>query len=301
MKFEKSWLEQSGFKLTLAAALWTTACGGLAFSGSGNGGAGNTGTAGSGAGGAVAGAGGSDAGGSDAGGSDAGGSDAGGSEAAGAGGHVCNVSCPACEGVSVIKAGECCPTCEPAGGSGGVSSGGSGPVCTGACSAIGCGPGFKSVTEPGACCPTCVPDGAGGAGGAGGCTGAFACPGVVCAKGFMSQQQAGSCCPTCVPSDTCSKGQQGYAALRQKLLAQPEVGACKVSKDCTLLAGSANCGDSCSHTPVSAALAQSIDDELSAYASNNCSTCTPIYPPCAYPVPPSCVQGVCVLGSNLAN
>jgi hypothetical protein len=104
-----------------------------------------------------------------------------------------------------------------------------------------------------------------------------------------------------VPSDTCSKGQQGYAALRQNLITQPEALACKVSKDCTLLSGNANCGDQCSQATVSVAAAQSIDDELSAYASNNCSTCTPIYPSCPAPPPPSCVQGVCVPGSYLAN
>jgi hypothetical protein len=115
----------------------------------------------------------------------------------------------------------------------------------------------------------------------------------------MLQQQAGDCCPSCVPDDVCTLGQQGYDTLRQKLLAQPGAMACKVSNDCTLLSGNAYCGDECSQVPVNAAAAQGIDDQLSTYATNNCSTCMPVYPPCAAPLPPVCAQGQCVTGSYL--
>lgn len=280
MTFEKSPFGWHSLKLAFAAALWVTACGGSAFFESGSAGAGASGSAGHGAG-AVG---------------------SGGSSAAGAGGHICNVACPLvlCDGTPVIKPGECCATCDPGGGggSGGASGGatssaGSPGMCTVACTLIGCGPGFKSVIEPGACCPTCVPDGSGG-----GC-GGISCPAIKCAAGYKSEQQAGACCPTCVPDNSCAMGQQGYSSLRQKLLAQPDVSACTVSKDCTLLANNFYCGDQCAQIPVSVAASQSIENELSGYAKNNCSTCSPIYPPCAAPVPPACVRNVCVHGSFL--
>jgi hypothetical protein len=112
----------------------------------------------------------------------------------------------------------------------------------------------------------------------------------------MLQQQPDACCPTCVPDDSCTQGQQGYDTLRTKLLTQPGAVACKVDKDCALLAGDAYCGDECSNIPVNAAAAQSINSALSSFAKNNCSTCTPIYPPCAAPLPPACVQGQCAFG-----
>lgn len=87
--------------------------------------------------------------------------------------------------------------------------------------------------------------------------------------------------------------------LRTKLLTQPGAVACKVDKDCALLAGDAYCGAECSNIPVNAAAAQSINSALSAFAKNNCSTCTPIYPPCAAPLPPACVQGQCAFGMFL--
>jgi hypothetical protein len=89
------------------------------------------------------------------------------------------------------------------------------------------------------------------------------------------------------------QGQQGYDALRQKLLQGPGALACKVNSDCTLLSGNAYCGDECSATPVSVTSAPGIDSQLSSYASDNCSTCTPVYPPCAAPLPPVCNNGLC--------
>jgi hypothetical protein len=115
----------------------------------------------------------------------------------------------------------------------------------------------------------------------------------------MLQQNAASCCPSCVPNDACAQGQQSYDALRAKLISQPGAVACKVNNDCGLLAGNAYCGDECSATPVNAAAAQSMDAELNAYAAMNCSTCTPEYPPCAAPLPPTCVDGQCAIGQFL--
>jgi hypothetical protein len=275
MNPENASFSQHALLLAFAAALWATACGGT-FSGTGAAGAGGTG----------AGVGGGRAG-------------------AGTGGGVICDECPliACNGVSTIQPGECCPTCEPSGGSGGTSSGGAssggaaGSGCSGdfACPDIGCAPGWKPVYESGACCPTCEPDGSAGAGGGGvgGC-GAFVCPGIACAQGYMLQQTAGECCPSCVPNDACAEGQQSYDMLRQMLISQPGAVACKVDKDCTLLPGNAYCGDECSQTPVNAAAAQSIEVQLNASAAKNCSTCTPIYPPCAAPFSPVCVDGQCV-------
>ena len=273
MKFETLSLKQHGLLVSLVslvAALCATACGG-SFSGGAAGGTGGTGAA----------------------------SGAGGSGAA-AGGGVCDVACPAirCTGTLVTYPGDCCPSCE-SGGSGGVSGGGTAGTGGGcaelACPAYACAVGYKSVYQPGACCPTCVPDDSGGSGGVGGCD-LVECAQPKCAPGYMLQQQPDACCPTCVPNDACTKGQQSYDMLRTKLLSQPGAVACKVANDCALLGSNAYCGDECSQVPVNAAAAQSIDGELSSFAKNNCSTCTPIYPPCAAPLPPACVQGRCAIG-----
>ena len=122
-------------------------------------------------------------------------------------------------------------------------------------------------------------------------------PAIDCAVGYKLSQQAGSCCPTCVPDSSCTMGQQGYSSLRQKLLAEPGATACMVSNDCTLLASNFYCGDQCAQIPVSVATAQSIERELSGYAKNNCSTCSPIYPPCAVPQPLTCVRNECLQGN----
>jgi hypothetical protein len=184
-----------------------------------------------------------------------------------------------------------------AGTGAGGASGGSAGGCSGvsACPAVACAMGWTSVTKPGDCCPTCVPSGEAGAGGSGGCAGAGACPAIDCIQGYTLEQTAGACCPTCVPdANACTQGQQGYEALRQKLLQASGVLACKVTSDCTTLSGNAYCGDECAATPVNVTSAPGINNQLSSYATDNCSTCTPEYPPCAAPLPPACENGFCV-------
>jgi hypothetical protein len=88
-------------------------------------------------------------------------------------------------------------------------------------------------------------------------------------------------------------GQIGYAAIRKNLLAQTGVLACQSDADCTLLSDNANCGDACAATPVSATSAPAINSQLSSYATNNCSTCTALIPPCAAPLPPVCKNALC--------
>jgi len=270
-------LKQHGLVVSLVTALWATACGG-SFSGGASGGTGAA-SAASGTG-AASGAGGGGAGGF------------------GATGGACDVGCPAigCLGVSVTYPGDCCPTCLPSGGSGGVSAGGTtgvGGGCAGvACAGFTCAVGYKSVLLPDACCPTCVPDDTGGSGGIGGCA-AVDCAFPNCPPGYTVQQQPDACCQHCVPDSACTKGQQGYETLRSQLLAQPGAVACKVDKDCALLGGNAYCGAACSQTPVNAAAAQSIDTELESYAKDNCSSCTPLLPPCVSPQQPVCLQGQC--------
>jgi hypothetical protein len=131
-----------------------------------------------------------------------------------------------------------------------------------------------------------VPDGGAGAGGVGGCAN-NGCPSD-CGTGYRLEQKPGECCPSCVPNNACTEGQQSYDTLRQKLISQPGAVACKVDKDCALLSGNAYCGDECLQMPVNAAAASSIESELDAYAAKNCSTCTPVYPPCAASLPPFC-------------
>jgi len=113
--------------------------------------------------------------------------------------------------------------------------------------------------------------------------------------GYVAQLEPDACCPVCVPNTVCTKGQQGYNTLRGKLLAQPGALACKVDKDCSLLAGNGYCGDVCSDVPVNAAAAQSIDSQLNSFAKDNCSTCPLLIPPCPFPSPPVCIQGQCTI------
>jgi hypothetical protein len=144
-----------------------------------------------------------------------------------------------------------------------------------------------------------VPDESAGAGGGVACGDVF-CPAIDCAMGYMLEQKPGDCCGTCVPNDACTAGRQSYETLRQQLISQPGAVACKVDKDCALLPGNAYCGDECSQTPVNAAAAQSLEGQLNASAAKSCSTCTPIYPPCAAPFPPVCVDGQCVINVPIA-
>ena len=269
MNLESLSLKQHGLVVSLVAALWATACGG-SFAG------GSSGTGGSGA---VSGAGGNGA-------------------AGVGGGSVCDVACPLieCSGASVTYPGDCCPTCEPSGGSGGVSAGGSagfgGGCAAVACPGYACGAGYKSERLPGACCPTCVPDNSGGSGGGNNCE-LVDCNSPNCPPGYTSQRAPDACCPVCVADSACTKGQKGYETLRTELIAQPGAVACKVNKDCAFLGGNAYCGAACDQTAVNAAAAQSINAELDAYAKDNCSSCTPLQPPCPFIPAPVCVQGQC--------
>jgi hypothetical protein len=274
MSIKKLVLRGCGLLLPVLGALYSAGCGGSAFSDGASGGAAGSaiGAAGSG----ISGNGGS--------------------------AGTCAKECPliACGpgSVSVTQPGDCCPTCIPNGqGGAGGASGGSAGGCSGvtACPAIACAMGWTSVTKPGDCCPTCVLNGQGGAGGSGGCASPTACPAIDCIQGYTLEQKAGECCPSCVPNaDACTNGQQGYDALRQKLLQGSGVLACKVNSDCTVLPGNAYCGDECSATPVSVTSEPNLDLQLSSYATNNCSTCTPMYPPCAAPLPPVCENALCV-------
>jgi hypothetical protein len=264
------------------AALWAGGCGGTFTTGPGDGGGGGP----SGAGG-----------------------DGSGGKGTCAGEAACGLVFGCGEGsISVIKPGDCCPSCEPvgsggasAGSGGGTSSGGSVGVAGssgsgGHCGAVNCPAIFCNgllVSTPGQCCPICQP-GSGGAGGGANCSN-VACPGFACAQGYHSVVEPGQCCPTCVPdADACSQGKQGYAALLSTLLNQSESESCQVDADCTLLSGDASCGQACSATPVSTVVASEFNAKLSAYAKSNCSTCMVTYPPCAAPPPPVCVGGICM-------
>jgi len=183
--------------------------------------------------------------------------------------------------------------------SGSTSSGGAGVDCTQvACTAIGCGPGFKSILEPGACCPTCVPDGSGGGGGSGGNPCAITtCPRPLCAQGFMYADVPGQCCGSCVPDpNACSNAQAEYRALRDKLLAAPEATSCAVDADCQWLATNAACGDPCPSSTVSVKAAAMIEPQLADFAESSCSSCPVTLPPCAAPLPSRCSAGKCSLG-----
>ena len=302
MKLEKPSLQRSGILVSFVAAFWATACGGSAFTGDANAGAGGASLvcgpacpADGGAGGAGATSG------------------SAGSATAGSGGAIalCNgaAACPliACAGVLVSKPGQCCPVCESGGAGGSLGIGGADGCGPTACGNIACAPGWSPVYAPGACCPTCVYEGGGGASGSSGASGAgggtgcggVACPAIACASGFMLSQQPGDCCGTCVPDDTCTQGQQGYEVLQGQLITQPGAVACKVDRDCAFIPGNAYCGTECAAVPVNAVALQSISEELSKYAGQNCSSCTPVYPPCAAPLPPICNQGQCVAGTYL--
>jgi hypothetical protein len=225
------------------------------------------------------------------------------------GGTQCNGLCPdiACGPGSITVQGECCPTCIPAGtgggsfgtagsGSGGIveSAGTSSGGCTGlyACPAIACGPGSTTVMDPVTCCATCVTDNDGGIGG---CA-AVGCVSVACATGYTLQKVPGDCCPMCQPdAQACTSGEQGYQTLRSSLLAQPGATSCMSDSDCTPLIGAAQCGDACTNTAVNASLAKDMTSQLDLWAADYCSTCTPVFPPCAAPPAPFCSGGQCQL------
>jgi len=134
---------------------------------------------------------------------------------------------------------------------------------------------------------------AGSGGGPGGCAG-VACSVIACGPGMKIAQQPGQCCPTCVAANACDTGEMGYRTLRTQLLASPGAIACQTAKDCVELAEHPFCGDVCSSIPVNASQEASIDAQLTSWDKANCSTCTPIYPPCAAPSPPLCDHSQCV-------
>ena len=115
----------------------------------------------------------------------------------------------------------------------------------------------------------------------------------------MKPEPASGCCAfTCVPDpDVCKEGQTDYRVLRDQLLAEPNALSCTVDTDCKLLATSLYCGDACAALPVSVAAAVDFESQLSQFAATRCSTCMPIQPPCAFSVPPSCINGSCVSGT----
>ena len=232
----------------------------------------------------------------------AGGGSSSGGNGAGGTGHVCNGACPliACGAGTkpVLQPGACCSTCvpdDPGGTSGATGSGGC--SAAGACLAIGCAVGYIPVVQAGDCCPTCVPDGSGGSGGQSGCAN-MSCPALDCVMGFHLEVKPGDCCASCV-AGSCQPGQQGYAALKQQLLQPASATSCKVNTDCAALSSNASCGDQCGVFPVNVTSKPGIDQQLSAYAQDNCSSCMAIYPPCALLPPPICVAGQCMSAGYL--
>lgn len=134
---------------------------------------------------------------------------------------------------------------------------------------------------------------AGASGGVGGCA-LVDCSAPECDPGYVAQQAPDACCPVCVPT-VCTEGQLGYDTLLGTLLDRPGAVACKVDKDCALLASSAYAGNPCPSVPVNAAAAPSINAELSSFANDNCSTCSPIYVLCPASPLPFCFEGRCML------
>lgn len=192
-------------------------------------------------------------------------------------------------------------------GTGGSNSAGTGGICF--CPAIACAEGY--TLEPTACCPICVPNGgsggsvgsagstgsagAGNAAGVGGC-GDVVCTDIGCGPGTTPVVEPGTCCPVCVPDgEACAAGKQGYQALLGNLLAQPGATSCMVDDDCTLLSGSAQCGEYCGGSAVNRSEAVDMANQLSLWEKSYCSTCTPLYPPCALPPKPFCEAGQCQL------
>jgi hypothetical protein len=282
-----------GLAVPLFGALYLAACGGSASFRGGDGG-------------------GSSIGGSSSGGSSIAGAPnpSGGNSYGGGGGQNCNnVACPAiaCGPGSISVQSGCCSVCMPGGGAGGC-----GIV---ECPLIACSSESTLVTEPGQCCPTCIPSGEGGAAGSGETGGSgnagsagtvgsagsggvcnVSCPAIACAKGYVRMQEAGACCPTCVAdAQACTAGEQGYQTLRTSLLQQAGATSCNVDTDCTYLGGVPQCGDQCVTSAVNASLEPNMANQLSLWASSYCSTCTPVYPPCAAPPTPFCSAGQCQL------
>jgi hypothetical protein len=120
-----------------------------------------------------------------------------------------------------------------------------------------------------------------------------------CGPGYKLILEAGAACPKCLPDpDACANGQRQYREARAEFLAEPSALSCSKDADCTFLAGSASCGDACAADPVSVAAASAIDQTLTWYSSQFCSSCSPSFPPCVAPPSPVCANGVCILGGS---
>jgi hypothetical protein len=158
------------------------------------------------------------------------------------------------------------------GGSQTAGRGGAGGSCFNVgCPDIACGPGYQFVLKPGACCPVCEPIQ---------CN--VACTMVPCPSGSHLEKDPNECCPKCVPdpTDTCKKGQQAYAELRQALIEKYNSMGCRLSRECTLVYESNRCGATCG-TAFPVSLADSAQQNLRASAESNCATCPVMStPPC---------------------
>ncbi len=169
--------------LGLVSLLPLTGCGGASFAGSGEDG---------GAAGAGAGKGGNNS----SGGGRIGGSSSTGGQSAGAGGAD---GCPAdvaCAAIgcgpgfhSVLRPGECCPSCDPDPMP---------PSCKGVeCSPPQCRPGYAPGPIPGACCHGCVENGDPIE--PINCTAVDCTDATKCPLGYHPEVSQGSCCAICVP------------------------------------------------------------------------------------------------------
>jgi hypothetical protein len=180
-------------------------------------------------------------------------------------------------------------------GAGGAAAG---APSAGASSSGGAGAGGAGAGGAGASGAGASSSGGASAGSGGGnpCAGA-SCPAIACAKGLKYASVPGQCCGTCVPDpDACSKAQFEYGYFRDQLLAAPGALSCSVNADCRYLSSNAACGAPCVSSAVSARAAAGIEQQLTQFATGNCSFCPAEQPPCSAPPAPLCIDGMCILG-----
>lgn len=146
-----------------------------------------------------------------------------------------------------------------------------------------CDPGYVVSEEPGKCC-RCVLD----------CL-SVGCVELDCPAGTHEVQESWECCPSCVEDEplSCEEAKQKYDGKRSELVSQAQSVGCKVDDDCSRFWEQNRCNQTCG-APIPEAAREALEDELDAFAEDNCSNCPEPDPiPCARPLPPTCVDGAC--------
>lgn len=166
-----------------------------------------------------------------------------------------------------------------------VSTGGSmGAGGSGGCLLIGCGLGYVSQPDPDGGCGVCVL-----------ACGDVACTEADCPPGSHVEMRDDECCPVCVKDDAlpCEEAQKLYREFRAQWLAEYDGQSCLQEPECSILWEHNRCSATCG-TPLGLDARNRVEQELSAFAEETCSSCpSPVATPCPTPPALTCVEGNC--------